>query len=243
MNAVRRAVVSRRIGARLVLNEGQHCSGLLPALERLSQILPDGTITTGSVRPLHRRLPASGLGLVLQDGKSVPNSYTLIAREGEKFQEVTVSTSVDPTTLRRAASFCARLAAEATSDAAAPENAEELGWDGLSPSGVAGAGSKGARLVLNHSTHCEGLLPVLSHLSRALPDGCIVPSHIARCRAASFRGFRLRLQPSLTSSGGYRLLARRGTTVQEVVVSTSADRTALSIAVHLAAHEVHPSGR
>ena len=85
--------------------------------------------------------------------------------------------------------------------------------------------------MLNHSTHCAGLLPVLNRLATLLPEGSIIiPGFISRCRPSSFRGFRLRLQASPSISGAYRLVARRGTTVQEVMVKTHAEREQLQAA-------------
>ena len=74
-----------------------------------------------------------------------------------------------------------------------------------------------ARLVLNHSTHCDGLLPVLRRLAKLLPEGSVVPARIFNGRPASDR--TLRLQVTGAGNGNsYKLLAKKGTTVQEVFV-------------------------
>ena len=96
--------------------------------------------------------------------------------------------------------------------------------------GFAG-GAGGARLVLNHSSHIPGLISVLERLARSLPGGRVTPGAIARCRPAFERSLRLKVSASPPISGGFKLTARRGGTVQEVFVGSNITKEALEEAV------------
>jgi hypothetical protein len=81
-----------------------------------------------------------------------------------------------------------------------------------------------ARLVITHSTYVEGLIPLLRKLA-ALPGiDTITPAVISRVKGRS-NGLRLRVSSPIT--GGHKLLARRGTTAQEVFVVTQLSRDQL----------------
>ena len=75
-----------------------------------------------------------------------------------------------------------------------------------------------ARLVLNHSTHCEGLIPVLRRLASLLPEGSVIPARISVARAAADRSLRVNVTGPGRSRDSFRLLAKRGTVVQEVAL-------------------------
>ena len=77
-----------------------------------------------------------------------------------------------------------------------------------------------ARLVLNHSTHCEGLIPVLRRLASLLPEGSVIPARISVARAAADRSLRLQVSGPGNGRDSFRLLAKRGTVVQEVFIRT-----------------------
>ena len=77
-----------------------------------------------------------------------------------------------------------------------------------------------ARLVLNHSTHCEGLIPVLRRLASLLPEGSVIPARISVARAAADRSLRLHVSGPGGGRDSFRLLAKRGTVVQEVFIRT-----------------------
>ena len=97
----------------------------------------------------------------------------------------------------------------------------------------------GARLVLNHSTHIPGLLRALERLTKLLPSGRVTPGRISRCRPARERGFRLMPANSTPLAGNHKLIARAGTSVQEVfVVSEDVSREALAEAAIEAARTV-----
>ena len=73
------------------------------------------------------------------------------------------------------------------------------------------------RLVITHSTYLEGLIPVLKRLARQPAIDTITPAVIARVRG---RAPELRLRVSTPITGGWKLLARRGSSAQEVFVVT-----------------------
>jgi hypothetical protein len=81
-----------------------------------------------------------------------------------------------------------------------------------------------ARLVITHSTYVEGLIPLLRKLATLQEIDTITPAVITRVRGRS-SGLRLRVSSPIT--GGHKLLARRGTTAQEVFVVTRLSRDQL----------------
>jgi hypothetical protein len=80
------------------------------------------------------------------------------------------------------------------------------------------------RLVITHSTYVEGLIPLLRRLVREQGIDTVTPAVIARVRGRS-SGLRLRIQSPI--SGGWKLVARRGSSAQEVFVVTALDRDQL----------------
>ena len=80
------------------------------------------------------------------------------------------------------------------------------------------------RLVITHSTYVEGLIPWLKVLARDPEIQTITPGVIARVRGHS-SGLQLRV--SIPVTGGYKVLARKGTSAQEVFVVTQLDRDEL----------------
>ncbi len=81
-----------------------------------------------------------------------------------------------------------------------------------------------ARLVITHSTYVEGLIPLLRRLATLPEIDTITPAVISRVRG---RSNSLRLRVSSPITGGHKLLARRGTTAQEVFVVTRLSRDQL----------------
>jgi hypothetical protein len=73
------------------------------------------------------------------------------------------------------------------------------------------------RLVITHSTYLEGLIPLLKRLVQDPAIDTITPAVIARVRG---RAPELRLRVSTPISGGWKLVARRGSSAQEVFVVT-----------------------
>jgi len=84
------------------------------------------------------------------------------------------------------------------------------------------------RVVITHSTYVEGLIPLLRKLALHPQVDTITPAVISRVRGRS-QGLRLRISAPLT--GGWKLVARRGSSAQEVFLTTSLDREALQCAV------------
>ncbi|MCP9839656.1 hypothetical protein KBY93_03275 [Synechococcus sp. J7-Johnson] len=80
------------------------------------------------------------------------------------------------------------------------------------------------RVVITHSTYVEGLIPVLKVLAQDEGIDTITPAVISRVKGHSPQ---LRLRVSVPISGGYKLLARRGSTAQEVFVLTNWPREKL----------------
>lgn len=84
------------------------------------------------------------------------------------------------------------------------------------------------RLVWNHSTHLPGLIPILEKLLNQPGIGTVTPGVIANVRAHSPE---LRVKVSVPIRGGFKLIARKGKTVQEVFVLTELDKVGLESAV------------
>ena len=80
------------------------------------------------------------------------------------------------------------------------------------------------RLVITHGTYVEGLIPWLKVLARDPEIQTITPGVIARVRGHS-SGLQLRV--SIPVTGGFKVLARKGTSAQEVFVVTQLDRDEL----------------
>jgi len=80
------------------------------------------------------------------------------------------------------------------------------------------------RVVITHSTYLEGLIHLLRQLAKADGIDTVTPAVISRVRG---RSPSLRLRVSAPIRGGYKLVARRGGSAQEVFVLTAWSREAL----------------
>lgn len=80
------------------------------------------------------------------------------------------------------------------------------------------------RVVLNHSTHVEGLIPVLEEVAKQVGIKTVTPGVIGRAKGKTPH---LSLRISVAIRGGFKVVARRGNTVQEVFVVTVLDRDQL----------------
>jgi len=80
------------------------------------------------------------------------------------------------------------------------------------------------RVVITHSTYLEGLIPLLKALAREGGIETVTPAVICRVRG---RSESLRLRVSTPITGGFKLVARRGSSAQEVFVITGWDRQRL----------------
>ena len=73
------------------------------------------------------------------------------------------------------------------------------------------------RLVLNHSTNIEGLIPILQKLALNINIKTVTPAAISRVKG---RSPRLIIRLSVKTINGYKAIARKGKTAQEVFIST-----------------------
>ena len=83
--------------------------------------------------------------------------------------------------------------------------------------------SKG-RLVLNHSTHIPGLIPLLEKLVQVAGIQTITPGVIGSVRSHSPK-FKLKI--SVPIRGGFKAIARHGKTVQEVFITSTLSQSEL----------------
>lgn len=77
------------------------------------------------------------------------------------------------------------------------------------------------RVVITHSTYVDGLIPWLKSLAKESSIQTITPAVISRVRG---RTPVLELRVSIPIRGGYKLVARKGSTAQEVFVITELEK-------------------
>ena len=80
------------------------------------------------------------------------------------------------------------------------------------------------RLVLNHSTNIEGLIQRLKKLALDINIKTITPAAISRSRG---RSSKLIIRLSVKTINGYKAIARKGRTAQEVFISTDLSKDKL----------------
>ena len=80
------------------------------------------------------------------------------------------------------------------------------------------------RLVLNHSTNIEGLIPILKKIALDLNVKTITPAAISRVRG---RSSKLIIRLSVKTINGFKAIARKGKTAQEVFISTDLSKDEL----------------
>ena len=80
------------------------------------------------------------------------------------------------------------------------------------------------RLVLNHSTNIEGLIPILRKLVLNTNIKTVTPAVITRVRGKSSK---LIIRLSVKTINGYKAIARKGKTAQEVFISTDLSKDEL----------------
>jgi hypothetical protein len=90
---------------------------------------------------------------------------------------------------------------------------------------------KDGRLVWNHSTHIDGLIPILERLCKQDGIQTITPGEIGRVKGHCPK---LQLRVSVPIRGGFKLIARHGKTVQEVFILTNLDQPKLEEAIAMA---------
>ena len=80
------------------------------------------------------------------------------------------------------------------------------------------------RVVITHSTYLEGLIPLLKQLAKDPQVVTVTPAVISRVKGRC-QGLKLRISTPIT--GGHKVVARRGTSAQEVFVITHLERSVL----------------
>ena len=80
------------------------------------------------------------------------------------------------------------------------------------------------RLVLNHSSNLEGLIPILQKLVLNININTITPGAISRVRG---RSSKLIIRLSVKTTNGYKAIARKGKSAQEVFISTDLSKDEL----------------
>ena len=73
------------------------------------------------------------------------------------------------------------------------------------------------RLVQNHSTHIEGLIKWLKNIAESKNIKTVTPASLAKTKG---RGEKLVIKITISTNEGFKLLARKGSLVQEVFVVT-----------------------
>jgi hypothetical protein len=85
------------------------------------------------------------------------------------------------------------------------------------------------RVVLTHSTHIPGLIALLEKLAKHPQITTLTPAVICTGRS---HAPHLRLKVSVSIRGGYKLIARKGKSVQEVFALTSLSQAELEAKIH-----------
>ena len=80
------------------------------------------------------------------------------------------------------------------------------------------------RIVLTHSTYIEGLVPVLQKLALHSKIKTVTPAIISRVKG---RSSKLVIRISVKTINGYKAIARKGKTAQEVFISTELSKEEL----------------
>ena len=75
-----------------------------------------------------------------------------------------------------------------------------------------------ARLVITHSTYIEGLIPLLKEIAKETGIKSITPGVIYKSKG---RASNLKARVSVATTSGFKLIARKGTQVQEVFLVTN----------------------
>ncbi len=80
------------------------------------------------------------------------------------------------------------------------------------------------RLVVTHSTYIDGLLPWLRKISNNIEVKTITPGVIEQAKGKN-EGLKLRVSREIV--GGYKIIARKGRTIQEVFIITKLSKEKL----------------
>lgn len=88
--------------------------------------------------------------------------------------------------------------------------------------------SSDGRIVWNHSTHLDGLIPLLEKLITYEGIGTVTPAVLSRSRSHCPK---MKLKVSVPIRGGYKLIARQGKSVQEVFILTHLEKSELELLI------------
>lgn len=91
-----------------------------------------------------------------------------------------------------------------------------------------GAEPAKGRIVWNHSTHLPGLIAVLERLTWQAGVDTITPAVIGQTKS---NAPKLLIKVSVPIRGGFKLIARKGKTFQEVFVVTRLTQPELEVAI------------
>ena len=80
------------------------------------------------------------------------------------------------------------------------------------------------RIVLTHSTYLDGLIPLLRKLVNYKGIRTITPGEIRKVKR---KAEKLTVKTTIPILGGYKLIARNGTTAQEVFIITEHNKQSL----------------
>ena len=80
------------------------------------------------------------------------------------------------------------------------------------------------RVVLNHSTNLEGLIPILRNLATDKNIQTVTPACISKVKGRSTK-FTIRI--SVSTISGFKAIARKGQTAQEVFITTKLSKDEL----------------
>tara|TARA_B100000212_G_scaffold300585_1_gene245982 strand:- start:165 stop:470 length:306 start_codon:yes stop_codon:yes gene_type:complete len=73
------------------------------------------------------------------------------------------------------------------------------------------------RVVITHSTYIEGLIPVLKKLASHERVKTVTPAIISKVRG---RSSKLIIRVSVITTGGFKAIARKGQSAQEIFITT-----------------------
>ena len=85
------------------------------------------------------------------------------------------------------------------------------------------------RIVITHSTYIEGLIPVLKKLASNENIKTVTPASISKVRG---RANNLTIRISVSTISGYKAIARKGQTAQEVFISTKISKKDLECLIN-----------
>jgi hypothetical protein len=88
--------------------------------------------------------------------------------------------------------------------------------------------SQKGRVVWNHSTHIPGLIPILTKLTECEGIETITPAVLGSTKSNMHH---LNIKVSVPIRGGFKLIARKGKTFQEVFLITTLSKEELEAAI------------